>query len=141
MHTRLMGISMAYIVTFSLLMGISGLATFPPEPLTYDYPVYLQDMTGESSLTLSWESVIAVIIAFTLIIIVALNLATIKIFSSGFEFDTKFLTRLILGLGLAGAVTSTMIFMVQDVIPSWVHLFITYLPAILLVYSIVSEGD
>lgn len=140
MHTRLFGICLAYVLVFTLLMNVSGLASFPPP--AFEISINFSELVYwlpniQTTITFSWSNIMTALVTITIIVLAALVVASI-VFQS---LDMKIVLQVVLGAAVSVGIATTMIATLGSYLPSWLHLFLIYLPCGLLVYSIVSIGE
>lgn len=140
MHTRLFGVCVTYVLVFTLLMNLAGLASFPPSAFEIsinfsDLIFWLPDIA--TTVEFSWSNIMTVLVTLTLTVLVIL--AGVSLLAQ--SLDMKIVLQVVLGTSVSVGILTTMIATVGTSLPSWLHLFLIYVPCGLLVYSVVAIGE
>lgn len=140
MHTRLFGVCLTYVLVFTALMNIAGLASFPPS--AFDMSINFSNLIfwlPDVAVTVefSWSNIMIAIFTLTLTVLVGCIIFSMVTQS----FDMDYAVKIILGTSISLAIGTTMISTVGDLMPSWLHLFLIYLPCGLLIYSVLAIGE
>ena len=139
MHVKLFGICVTYVLLFTMIMSFAGLASFPPE--SFAIPVNFSSLIWwlpniQTTVTFSWSNIVTAI--FTLSLTVLVVLAVISLAAQ--SLDMAYMTKFVLGTAISSALAVTMIATVGVLLPSWLHLFLIYIPCGLLIYSVIAIG-
>ena len=139
MHTKLFGVCTTYILVFSMFMNIAGLASFPPDTFNIninfsDLVFWLPDIS--TSIEFSWSNIMLVILTLSLFVLVIFGGISLL----GQSFDMAYITKVVVGTAVAFALGTTMIATVGASLPSWLHLFLIYIPCGLMIYSVLDIG-
>jgi len=148
-HMDIFTLSLLYFVTFTALLSLTPLGTFPPRPLSFTLPglVLPGDVTliAETYVAIPWLSFMAVMVGVGLSLIIALNIISdvdFKVLGSGIRWsiDAKYLSTVIIGFLVGGGLGVTMSQMLPGDVPLIVSFFLVWIWVILIIYSLIMHA-